>query len=147
MRRSSREVPQSWLNLGDLMHWKLPGSSVHGIFPAIVLEWIGISFSSGSFQPRDRTWVSHIVDRRFTLWATREVLEICKGGLKSKLVKSGYRVDKGVFTYWKFSETLYHPEQVLTFSRRNLRTEGPQSSGISIRSPVLLVQFWSSQWW
>ena len=53
----------------------LPGSSVHGIFQAIVLEWIAISFSRGSSWPRDRTQVSCIVDRRFTIWATREVLE------------------------------------------------------------------------
>ena len=40
----------------------LPGSSVHGIFQAIVLEWIAISFSRGSSQTRDWTHVSHIVD-------------------------------------------------------------------------------------
>ena len=55
------------------MDCSLPGSSVHGIFQAIVLEWIAISFSRGSSQPRDQTQVSCIVDRRFTLWATREV--------------------------------------------------------------------------
>ena len=44
-----------------------------GFFQAILLEWIAISFSSGSSQPRDQTWVSHIVDRCFTIWATREV--------------------------------------------------------------------------
>ena len=37
------------------------------------MEWIAISFSRGSSRPRDRTRVSHIVDRRFTVWATREV--------------------------------------------------------------------------
>ena len=56
----------------------LPGSSVHAIFQAIVLEWIAISFSRGSSQPRDRTQVSRIVDRRFTVWATREVYERSK---------------------------------------------------------------------
>ena len=40
------------------------GSSVHGIFKARVLEWVSISFSRGSSQPRDRTWVSHVVGRR-----------------------------------------------------------------------------------
>ena len=45
----------------------LPGSSVHGIFQAIVLEWIAISFSRGSSQPKDRTQVSRILDRRFTV--------------------------------------------------------------------------------
>ena len=54
------------------MDCSLQGSSDHGIFQAIVLEWIAISFSKGSFQPRDQTRVSHIVDRRFTVWATRE---------------------------------------------------------------------------
>ena len=37
------------------------------IFQARVLEWITISFSKGSSQPRDRTWVSRIVDRGFTV--------------------------------------------------------------------------------
>ena len=36
----------------------LPGSFVHGIFQARVLEWIVISFSRGSSQPRDRTQAS-----------------------------------------------------------------------------------------
>ena len=53
------------------MGCSLPGSSVHGIFQAIVLEWIAISFSRGSSRPRDRIQVSCIVDRRFTAWATR----------------------------------------------------------------------------
>ena len=42
-----------------------PGSSVHGIFQARVLEWVAISFSRESSQSRDRTWVSYIVGRRF----------------------------------------------------------------------------------
>ena len=62
------------VRLCDPMHCSLPGSSVHGNFQAIVLEWIAISFSRGSSQPRDQTWVSRIVDRRFTIWATREAL-------------------------------------------------------------------------
>ena len=41
----------------------LPGSSVHGIFRARILEWVAISFSRRSSPPRDQTWVSHIVDR------------------------------------------------------------------------------------
>ena len=55
------------------MGCSLPGSSIHGIFQARVLEWVAIAFSRGSSWPRDRTPVSHIVDRRFTVWATREV--------------------------------------------------------------------------
>ena len=66
-------VAQSCLTVCDPMDCSLPGYSVHGIFQAIVLEWIAISFSRGSSWPRDRTQVSHIVDRPFTVWATREV--------------------------------------------------------------------------
>ena len=51
------------------MDCSLPGSSVHRIFQAIVLEWIAISFSRGSSRPRDWTRVFHIVDRCFTIWA------------------------------------------------------------------------------
>ena len=67
------EVAQSCLTLCNPMDCSLPSSSVHGIFQAIVLEWIAISFSRGSSWTRDQTWVSRIVDRRFTAWATREV--------------------------------------------------------------------------
>ena len=34
-----------------------PGSSVHGISQARILEWVAISFSRGSSRPRDWTWV------------------------------------------------------------------------------------------
>ena len=60
-------VTQSCPTLCDSIDWGLPGSSVHGIFQAIVLEWIAISFSRGSSQPRVQTWVSCIVDRGFTV--------------------------------------------------------------------------------
>ena len=66
-------VAQSCPTLRDPMDCSLPGSSVHEIFQARVPEWVAISFPRGSPQPRDRTWVSRIVGRRFTLWATREV--------------------------------------------------------------------------
>ena len=69
------EVAQSCPTLCDPIDCSLPGSSVHGIFQAIVLEWIAISFSTGSSQSRTRTRVSRIEDRRFTVWATREIFD------------------------------------------------------------------------
>ena len=62
-----REVAQSCPTPCDPLGCSLPGSSVHGIFQAIILEWIAISFSRGSSQPRDQTRVSLVVDRRFTV--------------------------------------------------------------------------------
>ena len=48
-------VAQSCPTLCDPMDCCLPGSSVHGILPARILEWVAIPFSRGSSQPRDRT--------------------------------------------------------------------------------------------
>ena len=69
---SESEVAQLCPTLCDRMDCSLSGSSIHGIFQARVLEWITISFSRGSSRPRNRTWVSRIAGRRFTVWATRE---------------------------------------------------------------------------
>ena len=66
------KITQVSLPSRDPMDCSLPGSSVHGILQARVLEWVAISFSKGSSWPRDRTLVSHIAGRRFTLWDTRE---------------------------------------------------------------------------
>ena len=49
------------------MECSLPGSSVHGILQARILEWVAISFSRVSSQPRDQIQVSHIAGRRSTL--------------------------------------------------------------------------------
>ena len=58
----------------DSMDCRLPGSPVHGILQAKILEWVAISFSRGSSQPRDQTQVSCIAGRFFTHLATREAL-------------------------------------------------------------------------
>ena len=58
--------------LDDPMECSPPGSSVHGVLQARILECVAISFSRGSSQPRDWTWVSRIAGRRFIVWATRE---------------------------------------------------------------------------
>ena len=55
------------------MDCSLPGSSIHGIFHARVLEWI--SFCRGSSQPSNQTQVSHIAGRFFTSCATRVAQE------------------------------------------------------------------------
>ena len=56
------------------MDCSIQGSSIHGIFQARILEWVAISFSRGSSWPRDRTRVSLIASRCFTIWATREAI-------------------------------------------------------------------------
>ena len=75
---SESEIAQSCPSLCDPMDCSPPGSSVHWILQARILEWVAISFSRGSSQLRDRTQVSCIAGRRFTLWATREAPNILK---------------------------------------------------------------------
>ena len=68
------EAAQSCPTLYNPMDCSPPGSSVHGILQARILEWVAISFSRGSSRPRDRTQVSRIAGSRFNLWATREAM-------------------------------------------------------------------------
>ena len=51
----ARSVAQSRPTLCDPIDCSLPGSSVHGILQARILEWVAISFSRGSFRLRDGT--------------------------------------------------------------------------------------------
>ena len=76
---SLKIVAQSCPTLCDPMDGSPPGSSVHGILQAKILEWVAIPFSRGSSQPRDRTWVSCITVRFFTLWDTREAPSLKTG--------------------------------------------------------------------
>ena len=62
---SESEISLSCLILCNRIDCSLPGFSAHGIFQARILEWVTISFSRESSRPRDRTWISHIVGRRF----------------------------------------------------------------------------------
>ena len=56
------KVAQLCLTLCDPMDY-----TVHGILQARILEWVAIPFFWGSSQPRDRTQVSQIADRFFTI--------------------------------------------------------------------------------
>ena len=66
------EVAQSRPTLCDPMDCSPPGSSIHRILQAAILEWVVISFSREPSRPRNRTQVSLIAGRRFNLWAKRE---------------------------------------------------------------------------
>ena len=51
-------VTQLCPTLCDTVDCSLPGSSVHGVLQARILEWVAMPSSRGSSQPRDRTQVS-----------------------------------------------------------------------------------------
>ena len=69
--KNESEVAQACPTLCDSMDYSPPGSSGHAILQAIVLEWVAISFSRRSSQPKDRTRVSRIAGRCFTIWAVK----------------------------------------------------------------------------
>ena len=58
---------ESCLTLCDPADCSPPGSSVHGILQAGILEWVAIFFSRGSSRPRDQTCVSRIAGRFFAV--------------------------------------------------------------------------------
>ena len=66
-------VAQSCLTLCDPVDCNPSGSFVRCILLGRILEWVAVSFSSGPSQPKNQTWISCIVGRFFTDWATREV--------------------------------------------------------------------------
>ena len=65
-------VAQSCPTLCNPINCSPPGSSVHGIHQARILEWVATSVSRRFSQLRDRTWVSCRAGRFFTIRATRE---------------------------------------------------------------------------
>ena len=66
-RKGESEVILLCLTICDPMDCSPRGSSVLGILQARILEWVAISVSRGSSQPRDRTQVSRIAGRFFTV--------------------------------------------------------------------------------
>ena len=66
------KVSQSCLTLCHPMDCSLPGSSVHGILQARILEWVAFPISRGSSRPKDRTQVFCVTGRFFTMRATKE---------------------------------------------------------------------------
>ena len=63
-------VAQSHPTLCNAVDCSPPGSSVHGILQARILEWVALSFSRESSRPRGPTRVSSLAGRFFTIWAS-----------------------------------------------------------------------------
>ena len=86
-------VSQSCLTLWNPVDCSLPGSSVHGIFQARILEWVDISSPRGSSWPRDQTWVSCVsCICRWILchWAIGEACCWDQGGFQWQAAPEGW---------------------------------------------------------
>ena len=127
---SESEVAQSCLTLCDPMDCSLSGSSVHGIFQAIVLEWIAIFFSSGSSRPRDRTHVSCLPGRFFTTEPS--------GMARRQIVQSFFSL---AFIVWLFQRLKGNNLKIsLFFFKINLRREYGSSPKIHQKGERRLVE-------
>ena len=60
-------VAHSCPTLRNPVYCSPPGSSVHGVLQARILEGVAMSFSRASSQPRDQIQVSPIIGRLFTV--------------------------------------------------------------------------------
>ena len=125
------EVAQSCPALCDPMDCSPPGSSIHGIFQARVLEWVAISFSRGSSWPRDRTWVSSTAGRRFTIWASREALYL---GIKN-LANNSF-VSSLKLTDCATGITLYNAPYPILSARFSVLQETQRTSNLKLGLPL-----------
>ena len=121
-------VVQSCLTLCNPMDYSLPGSSVHGMSQARILEWVAIPFSRGSSQPRGWTWVSCIAGWFFTIWASH--------GQRSLVGYSpwGHRVghDWAILTFILFHRAHCKTEPLYSPFSRNFQ--------MAFKSRLLLLQ-------
>ena len=91
-----------------------PGSSLHGILQARILEWVAIPFSRGFSQPRDRTQVC-IAGRFFAIWATRfspNYQYPFWKSLKFPNASASYMDKKAIQNWWLNSVSDYYKEQM-----------------------------------
>ena len=127
----SEEVAQSCLTLCDSMDCSLPGSSIHGI-----LEWAASSFSRGSSQPRNRTWVSRTVGTLFTVWATRAVPNVL---VKAELSGPRHTCNAAGWGCRRRKE-MQKPNQGVLTSRVK------ESKQVLLRECIRIVLRWSRGW-
>ena len=91
----------------------LPRSSVHGISQARILEWVAISSSRVSSQPKDGTWVSCIAGKILYCWATGKALH---------LPKLTQNTDKSFLDLLKWEDTIYSQQTHLLSKKKNAKT-------------------------
>ena len=103
-----------------------PGSSVHGILQARILDWVAMSFR-GSSQLRHQTQVSRIAGGFFTVWATWEV-DIWSNGCDSWTIKNSEHQRIYAFKLWCWKRLLKVPWTARRSNQPILREINPEYS-------------------
>ena len=105
-----------------------PGSSVHGIFHARILQWVAIYFSRGSSRPKNQPRY-HLAGRFFTYWAMRE--DQCQGSWVWSLVGEPGEIPHKM-TLCRAYHGDHHPEEEgKETARRGGTREGSDMSDIT----------------
>ena len=127
----------------DFTDCSLPGSSVHGISQAKILEWVAISFSQGSSQLRDLIRISCFAGGFFTDWATREAdmcRDVCVYGRwmdrNSALLQKGLKKLFQVVTQAHIASLFIHKNPLKIYTKRDERAK-PCESEVVQSCPTL----------
>ena len=121
------EVTQSCPTLCGPMDCNLPGSSVHGIFQAGILEWVAIAFSRRSSPLRDRNLVSRILSP----WASDRCLLTVSGVAFTPCLRVG-RPREASFLVSLLVGNQSHREHLMTSSKWNYLPKAPSPNTIPL---------------
>ena len=107
--KSESEVAQSCSTFSDPMDWSLPGSSIHGIFQARVLEWGAIAFSDSKL-------------RRFQFFIVFALPKLCPRGMLSLLccsqpVDQPFATEGNTVSFHVVHTSTNSPEQKAVFNK------------------------------
>ena len=123
---------QSCLTLCHPMDYGPPRSTVHGTFPARILEWVAISSSRGSFHPgiKPASPKFPALQVNSLLWATREALFVS---------------DAAIFSDWNFSGVPSSVCIILHYITKKI-LPGPESAQLYLCNPVLWALYQNVYW-
>ena len=97
-------------------------SSVRGVLQARILEWVAIPFS----QPRDKTWISWIAGRLFTLWGIREADLTCIAphsvNIELLTAHDIQGINQGLRIWWWAEKSLCFHEAYLLVKKQAINT-------------------------
>ena len=121
-KKARRHAYQSCPTLCDAMDYSLPGSSVHGIFQASIMEWVAISSCHGSSWPRDQSYICCVSCIAGWFFTTAPLGKALKG------------------TKWKGNSEIFEGGEV-TLCSRNSRRRHVTSSVINTLLPCISSKF------
>ena len=139
-------VVYAWSALCNPMHCSLPGSPVHEVFQARILQWVAISFSMGSSWPRDQTHVSSvscIAGGFFTCWAIKEEIHYkynqkLKSDFQKKLIQ-GRNLEEDIL--------LLEAESSLTMMANDVSSDQERSSsGVGLLQSLKKCLVWKKSY-